>query len=91
MGYTCLPLEDGDSFVKGAPYTFTINTTINQDSTIYEIVCPPGEINLSTEGAHTLPFIQGHITPYLRDPRYVMFHPPETFGVFEGYVLQDVQ
>ena len=82
MGYTCPPSNEGDPFVKGAPYTFSINNIIIQDSFVYEIVCPLGDITLSTEGAHTLPFLLGHIPPYLRDPRYVMFHPPETFGVF---------
>ena len=82
MGYICLPSKDDDSFVRGAPYTFTTYTTITQGQRACGIICPTGEITLSTEGPQTLPFIQGHITPYLRDQKFVLFYPHESIGVF---------
>ena len=69
-------IEEEATLVRGAPYSFITSLLgIDVRNKVFRIVSSFTEISLSSEGVKKLPFLRGHITPYRRDNRFVMFNP----------------
>ena len=70
-------LKKGEDYlVQGSPYSFNASTVgFDLRNNAFEVVSVLKDITLFTGGEKNLPFLRGYITPYVKDPRFVLFNP----------------